>query len=78
MQREQALARDALARGQIQPLDAIMRNVRSTIHGELLSARLQEDNAGAWIYRLVILSDNGRYHQIVVDAGGNVILEVTK
>ena len=40
-QREQALARDAVARGQIQPLDAIMRNVRNTVHGELLSARLQ-------------------------------------
>ncbi len=78
MQREQALAQDALARGQIKPLDAILHNVQSTIHGELLSARLQENSPGAWIYRLVILSDNGRYHRIVVDAGRNVILESTK
>jgi hypothetical protein len=77
MQRQQNLAREAVSRGQIQPLEAIMRNVRNAVHGELLSARLERDDAGAWTYRLVVLADNGRYHRILVDAGRNVILKVT-
>jgi uncharacterized membrane protein YkoI len=75
MQRQQNLAREAVSRGQIQPLEAIWRNVRNAVHGELLSARLEKDDAGGWTYRLVVLADNGRYRRILVDAGRNVILK---
>ncbi len=74
LQRQQNLAREALSRGEIQPLDAIVRSVKNSVPGELLSARLEKNAAGAWTYRLVILSDDGRYHDVVVDAWRNVIL----
>ena len=45
MQREQALAREAVSRGQIQPLDVIMGNVQNTIPGELLIVGNLLDNA---------------------------------
>ena len=52
-----------------------MRTVENSVPGELLSVRLEKNAAGAWTYRLVILSDSGRYHDVVVDAWRNVILK---
>ncbi|MGO9357244.1 MAG: PepSY domain-containing protein [Xanthobacteraceae bacterium] len=75
LRRQQDLAREALSRGQIQPLDVIVRSVENSVPGELLSVRLEKNAAGTWTYRLVILSDSGRYHDVVVDAWRNVILK---
>ena len=72
---EQDMARDAMSRGQIHPLDAILRHVASVIPGPVLSARLRKDRAGAWIYSLVILSPDGHYHRVAVDAVTNVIIQ---
>ena len=72
---EQDMARDAMSRGQIHPLDAILRNVESIVPGPVLSARLRKDGAGAWTYSLVILSPDGRYHRVEVDAVTNAIIQ---
>ena len=72
---EQDMARDAMSRGQIHPLDAILRHVASVIPGPVLSARLRKDGAGAWTYSLVILSPDGRYHRVEVDAVTNAIIQ---
>ena len=73
---EQSLARDAVSRGQIQPLDSILGNVEAAVPGSVLSARLKKDDGGVWIYRLVILSPDGRYRNVVVDAARNAIIQV--
>ena len=73
---EQGLARDALSRGLVQPLDSILRNVETAVPGSVLSARLKRDDGGVWIYRLVILSPEGRYRNVVVDAARNAILQI--
>jgi len=72
---EQDMARDAMSRGQIHPLDSILRNVESVVPGTVLSARLRKDGAGAWTYSLVILSPDGRYHRVEVDAVTNAIIQ---
>jgi uncharacterized membrane protein YkoI len=77
-QRQQGLAREALSSGQIQPLEDIVRNLRGTISGDLLSARLERERSGAWIYKLVLLSASGRYRHVVVDAQKNVILKLSE
>jgi hypothetical protein len=71
---EQNMARDAVSRGQIHPLDSILRNVESVVPGSVLSARLRKDGAGAWIYSLVILSPDGHYHRVAVDAVTNAMI----
>lgn len=76
LRREQNEAREAEALGQIRPFEAILSAVNTAYPGELLSARLEKDPAGVWTYRLVVLSGNGRYQQIVVDAEKNLIREV--
>jgi len=73
---EQGLARDAVSRGLVQPLDAILRNVETAVSGSVLSARLKRDDGGVWIYKLVILSPEGRYRNVIVDAARNAILQI--
>jgi hypothetical protein len=72
---EQDMARDAMSRGQIHPLDAILRHVASVVPGPVLSPRLRKDGTGAWTYSLVILSPDGRYHRVEVDAVTNAIIQ---
>jgi hypothetical protein len=72
---EQRLARDAVSRGLIQPLDAILPKVQEKVPGSLLSVRLRRDESGAWIYGLVILSPDGKYRRVLVDAAENRILQ---
>ena len=76
MRSEQGLARDAVSRGLVQPLDSILSNVETTVPGSALSARLKKGDDGVWIYRLVILSPEGRYRNVIVDAARNAILQI--
>ena len=73
---EQGLARDAVSRGLVQPLDSILRNVETAVPGSVLSERLKRDDGGVWMYRLVILSPEGRYRNVIVDAARNAILQI--
>ena len=72
---EQRLAREAVSRGLIQPLDAILPKVDEKVPGSLLSVRLRRDESGAWMYDLVILSPEGKYRKVLVDAAENRILQ---
>jgi uncharacterized membrane protein YkoI len=56
-------------------LDSILRNVESVVPGSILSARLRKKGADAWIYSLVILSPDGHYHWVTVDAVTNAIIQ---
>jgi uncharacterized membrane protein YkoI len=73
---EQGLARDAVSRGLVLPLDLILRNVEAAVPGSVLSARLKRDEGSVWIYRLVILSPEERYRNVVVDAARKAILQI--
>jgi uncharacterized membrane protein YkoI len=72
---EQRLAREAVSRGLIEPLDAILPKVQQKVPGSLLSVRLRQNENGAWIYGLVILSPEGKYRRVLVDAAENRILQ---
>jgi hypothetical protein len=73
---EQGLARDAVSRGLVRPLESILREVEAAAPGSVLSVRLKKDERGVWIYSLVILSADGRYRNVVVDAARNHILQI--
>jgi uncharacterized membrane protein YkoI len=76
LQFEQSLARDAVSRGQIQPLDTILRYVEQAAPGSVLSARLRIDDNGVWTYTLTILSASGRYREVVVNARTSAIVRI--
>jgi uncharacterized membrane protein YkoI len=76
LQFEQGLARDAVSRGQIQPLDSILRAVEPAAPGSVLSARLRRDEAGLWTYTLIILSVGGRYQEVVVNVRTSAIVRI--
>jgi hypothetical protein len=76
LQSEQTLARNAVSQGQILPLSAILAGVEPVAPGSVLTARLKKDVTGGWIYVLVILSAEGRYRTVVIDAKTNGILQI--
>ena len=76
LQYQQGVARDAVARGQVQPLDSILRSVEISVPGSVLSARLRQTSLGVWIYVLVILTAEGHYREVIVNAARNNIISV--
>ena len=73
---EQRMAVEAVSRGQIQPLEAVLRNVAVMAPGTVLSARLQKDPSGEWRYTVTVLSKSGRYRRVTVDAVHNTTLDI--
>jgi hypothetical protein len=73
---EQGLASAAVSQGKIRPFSEILRNVSAAVPGSILSVHLRQKPAGAWIYNLVILSPEGRYRRITVDATNSRVLQI--
>lgn len=73
--RSPSRARDAVQRGEIRSLEDVAAQVQSRYPGRLLDARLDQDGA-RWIYRLKMLTREGRVLTIAVDARTAQILGV--
>jgi hypothetical protein len=73
---EQALASAAVAQGKIRPFSEILHAVSAAVPGSILSVHLRERPTGSWIYNLVILSPEGRYRRITVDATNSRVLQI--
>jgi hypothetical protein len=73
---DQNLARDALLRGWIQPLDQVLLTLRKSAPGTVLDVSLQHSGDGAWTYNFVVLSPAGRYRNVSIDAARNRILQI--
>ena len=67
-------ARSALEKGEIRPLDEILRVVRAAAPGDVVSVDLKHDE-GRWLYKLRVLSADGKRRTIKVDAGSAKILD---
>jgi hypothetical protein len=74
-QNDQDRARAAVQSGKVKPLDAILRSVRKKYRGQVLDAQLF-DLGNGWIYRIRLLTQDGRVLDIGVDGRSGQIVDV--
>lgn len=61
------IARQALLRGEIMPLEALLMEIRKTVPGEFVGVEL-EFKHGIWVYTLKILPPDGKLVRFLADA----------
>ncbi|MCJ2012190.1 PepSY domain-containing protein [Methylobacterium sp. J-076] len=60
-------ARRALERGDIRPLDEVLRAASAAVPGDVVSVDLKHDD-GRWRYKLRILGPDGKRRSVKIDA----------
>ncbi len=75
-QTNQDCARRAVRSGTILPLGSILASVRARVRGRLVGVRLNGCRGGPWVYRIRMLTDQGRVAVIRADARTGQILGV--
>jgi hypothetical protein len=73
---EQDRAREAFLQGWAQPLDDVLDHVRIAVPGEVLNVALDQDREGRWTYTIMLISPDGRYREVTVNAKSNRIVRV--
>ncbi|MFC6391830.1 PepSY domain-containing protein [Methylorubrum zatmanii] len=68
-------ARQALERGEIRPLDAVLAAARAAVPGDVVALDLKRDD-GHWLYKLRILGQDGRRRDVKIDASSLKLLDV--
>lgn len=69
------IARGALERGEIVPLDDVLAEVRKTIAGQIVRIKLERKH-GRWLYELRVLGPDGSIMEVYVDARTKAIVKV--
>ncbi|WP_336490283.1 PepSY domain-containing protein [Methylobacterium nigriterrae] len=72
---EQERAREALERGEIRPLDQVLRVARERVPGEVVKVELERED-GRWVYEIKILTESGKRREVEIDANSLEVLEV--
>ena len=67
------LAREALQRKEILPLDEVLRAIRDRVPGEIVEIELEREQ-DRWIYEVEIIDQSGRMRDVLVDARNAEIL----
>lgn len=67
-------ARRALERGEIRPLDDVLRAARAAVPGDVVALDLKHDD-GRWLYKLRILGPDSKRRDVKVDAQSLRILD---
>jgi hypothetical protein len=75
---DQDLAREAMSRGLVVPLDRVLRKAADFVPGDMLDVRLRSTREGTWIYEIRMLSSDGRIRVVVIDAARNDVIEVRR
>lgn len=75
---DQDLARTAMARGDVVPLDRVLKKATDFVPGDVLEVKLKSRPDLAWVYEIRMLSGDGRIRLVVVDAARNTVLEVRR
>jgi uncharacterized membrane protein YkoI len=65
-------------RGWALPLKQVLPVARSAAPGDVLEVYLGRATNGAWFYAITILSTDGRYREVYVDARRNRVIEVRR
>ncbi|WP_375464621.1 PepSY domain-containing protein [uncultured Methylobacterium sp.] len=71
---DQDRARAALERGEIRPLDEVLRAVRALVPGDVVALDLEREE-GRWRYKLKILTPAGKRRAVKVDAASLKLLD---
>lgn len=72
--RDYEIARDAVARGEILPLAQVLQQVQRLYPGRVIDVELDEDD-GLRIYEIEMVTPDGRYIEIEVDATTGTVLD---
>lgn len=73
---DQDRAREAVKRGQIVPLASVLKTVQNSVPGDVLKVGLNRDVEGSWKYSITVLTPQGYYRDVNVDAGSNQITQI--
>jgi uncharacterized membrane protein YkoI len=73
--RDQERALDAVKKGKVRPLGEVLRMVSERAPGDVLRVKLNR-SSGQLFYRITILTDEGRYREIVVNAQSNRVVSM--
>lgn len=68
-------ARQALERGEVLPLRAILDKVARDYPGEVVEVELEREH-GTWIYEIELIDADGRLVKLEIDAGSAAVLRV--
>ncbi len=74
-QNDQQRARAAVQAGQARPLQDILPQLRRGYPGRVLDAELDQAG-GRWVYRIKLLTDDGKVLELIVDARSGEVLRV--
>lgn len=72
---EHDLVREALRRGEVQPLEKILAIASQQVPGDVIEVEL-EDERGALVYEIKILTDTGRVREVKLDARTGKVLSI--
>jgi uncharacterized membrane protein YkoI len=74
-QAEHDLVREALQRGEVQPLHTILATASQTVAGDVIEVELEEDD-GVLVYEIKVLTAQGRVREVKIEASTGKVLEV--
>jgi hypothetical protein len=69
------IARGALERGEIVPLEDVLAEVRKTVAGQIVGIKLERKRE-LWVYELRVLGKDGAMLEVYVDARTKAVLKV--
>ncbi len=72
---DQIAAREALARGEILPLNAVLEIVQRRVPGDVIEVDLDREDTG-WEYEIKVLTSTGRVREVTLNARNGAILEI--
>lgn len=72
--RDSDYARDAVSQGRILPLAQVLDNIQRRYPGRIIEVELDDDD-GIIVYEIELITSDGRYFGIEVDAVTGAILE---
>lgn len=71
------LARQALERGQVLPLRAVLEKVEREYQGQVLKVEFERED-GRFIYEIRLLQNDGRMVKLEVDASDGQVLKIRR
>ncbi len=73
---DQDKAMAAVRSGEIVPLASVLKTVEKSVPGDVLNIDLSHDVVGSWNYKITVLTPQGYYRDVNVDAGSNNVTSI--
>ncbi len=73
---DQDKAMAAVRSGEIVPLASVLKTVEKSVPGDVLNVALSHDVVGTWNYTITVLTPQGYYRDVNVDAGSNNVTSI--